>query len=317
MSPAQLTESAIAPPSSALVLYQRAVGRFDELVHRISPHSWSVTTVCTGWTVCDLVNHVAAENFWLAALLSGSTIAEVGDRFDGDVLGADPIAGWAAAARTGRLAADGPGAGSRVVQLAAGRATGSEYLMEVGADHLIHGWDLAVATGAEETLDRDLVDAVGGWFVQRESAYRAAGAVGPRPPVEHDGDPQTRLLAMFGRPRPVDPLAVVARFSEAFAAADVPAVMALMTADCVFESTAPPDGTRYQGQSAVARAWREFFQHSKGATFVTESVYGSGNQVVAQWRYDWSGADPGHVRGVDLFTIRDGLVAEKRSYVKG
>jgi hypothetical protein len=36
-----------------------------------------------------------------------------------------------------------------------------------------------------------------------------------------------------------------------------------------------------------------------------------------QWRYDWSGAAPGHVRGVDLFRVQNGLVAEKVSYVKG
>jgi hypothetical protein len=35
---------------------------------------------------------------------------------------------------------------------------------------------------------------------------------------------------------------------------------------------------------------------------------------VQRWRYTWEG---GHVRGVDLFSVRDGRIAEKRSYVKG
>ena len=305
------------PAMAAQALYYRAVRHFDDLVHQIDPQDWSVDTVCAGWTVRDLVNHVAAENLWLEALLSGSTIGDVGDRLSGDILGPEPVAGWERAQRQGGAAASGDGVPSRIVQLGAGPATGAEYLLEVGADHVIHGWDLAVAIGVDDTLDVDMVRHVGGWFLTRESAYRAAGAVGPRPQVEHDGDPQTRLLAMFGRTRPIDPLAVVRRFGEAFDAGDVPAVMSLMTADCLFESTSPPDGVIHRGQSAVARAWEDFFAHSAGATFVTESAFASGNRVVAQWRYDWSGDNPGHVRGVDLFTIRDGLVAEKRSYVKG
>lgn len=43
----------------------------------------------------------------------------------------------------------------------------------------------------------------------------------------------------------------------------------------------------------------------------------SGDRAVVQWRFDWGGDHPGHVRGVDLFRVRDGLVAEKASYVKG
>src|SRR5580658_579670 len=122
----------------------------------------------------------------------------------------------------------------------------------------------------DDTLDSDLVAAVGGWFLGAESDYRAAGLVGPRPPVDHDGDPQTRLLAMFGRARPMSALAAVARFSAAFDRHDLDGVMAAMTADCVFESTAPPDGVRYQGQAAVRRAWAEFFAASSDAVFTTE-----------------------------------------------
>jgi uncharacterized protein (TIGR03086 family) len=298
-------------------LYDRAAGRFDELVRRVQPQDWSAPTPCSGWTVRDLVNHVAAENLWLDALLGGETIAEVGDRFSGDLLGSDPVAGWEAALRAGRAAAGSAGVADRVVELGAGPTTGAEYLQEVGADHLIHGWDLAVAIGADDTLDADLVTEVGGWFVTRENGYRSAGAVGPRPPVEHDGDPQTRLLAMFGRSRPADPLGVVRRFGEAFDAADLPAVMSLMTADCLFESTAPPDGISYRGRSEVARAFGDVFAGSVGARFITESMAAAGDLVVVQWRYDWAGEHPGHVRGVDLFRVRDGLVAEKRSYVKG
>jgi hypothetical protein len=82
----------------------------------------------------------------------------------------------------------------------------------------------------------------------------------------------------------------------------------------VFESTAPPDGVRHVGPAAVRRAWEDFFASAPGATFEAEEQIVCGDRLVACWRYAW---DDGHVRGVDVFRVRDGLVAEKRSYVKG
>ncbi len=108
--------------------------------------------------------------------------------------------------------------------------------------------------------------------------------------------------------------AAVARFSEAFDRHDVDAVMAAMTADSVFESTAPPDGERHEGQSAVRAAFTAFFGESADAVFETEEQIVTGDRAIVLWRYVWAG---GHVRGIDVFRIRDGLVAEKVSYVKG
>lgn len=108
--------------------------------------------------------------------------------------------------------------------------------------------------------------------------------------------------------------AAVARFAEAFDRHDVDAVMAAMTEDCVFESTAPPDGERYEGQDAVRAAWTAFFHDSADAVFEAEEQIVSGDRVTVLWSYTW---DSGHVRGVDVFRVRSGLVAEKLSYVKG
>lgn len=115
-------------------------------------------------------------------------------------------------------------------------------------------------------------------------------------------------------------LAAIERFNEAFGRQDVDAVMAAMTDDCVFENTFPaPDGTRYEGQAAVRQAWEEFFASSPNAAFETEEMFAAGNRCTARWTYRWKDADGtgGHVRGVDVFRVRDGKVAEKFSYVKG
>ena len=78
-------------------MFRGAVAEFDARVRQIGDHQWQAATPDEDWAVRDLVNHVAGEDLWAPPLLAGSTIAEVGDRFDGDVLGADPKAAWSAA----------------------------------------------------------------------------------------------------------------------------------------------------------------------------------------------------------------------------
>lgn len=116
-----------------------------------------------------------------------------------------------------------------------------------------------------------------------------------------------------------DTQAVVERFNAAFNRHDVPAIMALMTDDCVFDSTRPPpDGERLVGQAAVGAFWTAFFQRSPAARFETEELVACGDRCVVRWVYHWvREGTPGHVRGIDLFRVRDGRVAEKLSYVKG
>jgi ketosteroid isomerase-like protein len=114
-------------------------------------------------------------------------------------------------------------------------------------------------------------------------------------------------------------LAVVRQFNEAFNRHDVDAVMALMTDDCVFDSTRPPpDGERIEGQARVRAFWEEFFRRSPRARFEAEEIFATGDRCVVRWTYHWvRDGNPGHVRGVDLFRVREGRVAEKLSYVKG
>ncbi len=116
-------------------------------------------------------------------------------------------------------------------------------------------------------------------------------------------------------------LEAVERFNQAFSRHDVDAVMAAMTEDCVFENTfPPPDGERYEGQAAVRAFWEAFFRSSPNAVFEVEEMFAAGDRCVVRWLYRWAPdaeSKPGHVRGVDLFRVRDGKVAEKLSYVKG
>jgi ketosteroid isomerase-like protein len=112
---------------------------------------------------------------------------------------------------------------------------------------------------------------------------------------------------------------VIQQFNDAFNRHDVDAIMAVMTDDCIFENTRPaPDGTRYEGQKAVRALWEEFFRNSPQAQFDVEEMFACGERCVVRWVYHWVKAGKeGHVRGVDVFRVQGGKVAEKFSYVKG
>jgi uncharacterized protein (TIGR03086 family) len=180
-------------------MFRRAVAEFDVRVRQIGEHQWQAATPDEQWNVRDLVSHVVGEDLWAPPLLAGSTIAEVGDRFGGDVLGTEPKGAWKSASAAAVRAVEGDGAMDRIVHLSFGDFSGREYTMQLFADHLIHAWDLARAIGADERLDIGLVAPCATWFDGVEDAYRSAGAISARLPLPDDADPQAVLLARFGR----------------------------------------------------------------------------------------------------------------------
>jgi ketosteroid isomerase-like protein len=109
------------------------------------------------------------------------------------------------------------------------------------------------------------------------------------------------------------------RFNEAFNQHDLDALSALFTSDTVFEDTSPaPDGRRIEGKAAVVAFWREWFTRNPDALFEAEEVIVSGDRAVVRWVYrKLRNGQPWHVRGVDVFMVRDGKVAAKLAYVKG
>ncbi|MPY92659.1 MAG: TIGR03086 family protein [Acidimicrobiia bacterium] len=180
-------------------LHRRAVEAFDERVRAIGPGDWAAPTPCAGWDVRTLVNHLVNEDRWTVPLFEGRTIAEVGDRFDGDLLGEDPHRAWEEAAAEAVAAIAAPGTMERTTHLSFGDLPGHDYAMQLAADHLVHAWDLARAIGADEGLDPELVAETARWFERWEEGYRSAGATAARPALPDGADGQTQLLAAFGR----------------------------------------------------------------------------------------------------------------------
>ncbi|GAB2957003.1 TIGR03086 family metal-binding protein [Micromonospora polyrhachis] len=182
-----------------LATYRRSLTEFTDRVGQVGSGQWTISTPCADWDVRTLVNHVVGEDRWTVPMFSGATIAEVGDRFDGDLLGVDAAGAARDAAAQADLAVSEPGALDRTIHLSAGDTPAREYLHQLLAEHLVHGWDLAMAIGATPRLDAAAVRLCLDWFTDRVPLYRDNDLISARIEVPTDASDQDRLIAGFGR----------------------------------------------------------------------------------------------------------------------
>jgi ketosteroid isomerase-like protein len=137
-----------------------------------------------------------------------------------------------------------------------------------------------------------------------------------------DLEPRVRAVVEAGGPQTSADdatLAAVGRFNAAVNRQDLAALSDEMAEDIVFENTNPqPDGMRYEGKEAVRAFWAKWFAANPGATFEAEETIVAGDRCIVRWVYrKMREGKPWHLRGIDVFRVRDGRVAEKLSYVKG
>jgi uncharacterized protein (TIGR03086 family) len=184
--------------SSVADLYHRAAERITESLASAEPDDWSRPTPCPDWDLRQLTAHLVYEAAWVEPLLEGQTIEQVGDRFDGDLVGDDPAGAWALVAAQSAGAA-GDVALDKVVHLSFGESPARDYLWQMVAEWLIHGWDIERALGRHEPLDPEIAHAVANWFDGWEDVYRSSGGIDDRVDVADDADDDARLLARFGR----------------------------------------------------------------------------------------------------------------------
>jgi ketosteroid isomerase-like protein len=113
-------------------------------------------------------------------------------------------------------------------------------------------------------------------------------------------------------------LALITRFEGGFNTRGIDGMMAAMTDDCVFEHVAPEAVSfgRHEGQEAVRAVWESLDTHFPGYTIDVDDIFASGERCACRWTMQWPQEDgsQGSARGVDIFTVRGGKVAEKLTY---
>ena len=183
-------------------LHGRLGRRFAALVAGVGPEQWHDDTPCSQWDVRTLVHHLLSEQRWVPPLFEGMTIEQVGDRFDGDLLG-DNASTWpgllASSIAEARAAVAQPGALEQTVHLSFGDTTGQEYVIQLTADLAIHAWDLARATGQDDTLDPDTVALLLPWTEANADLVAGSGMFGTQIDAGPDAPDDVRLLGLLGR----------------------------------------------------------------------------------------------------------------------
>jgi uncharacterized protein (TIGR03086 family) len=191
-----VTDSPLTPLATAL----SAAGR---LIDALDGDAWDRPTPCSDWTVRQLVGHLVGGNRLVARALRGEEIpppGQLGRRDPADQLGDDPAAAWQESA-DGLLAAFTlPGVLERTHTVPAGTLPGPALVHLRVVETLVHGWDLARATGQQLDVPEQLVEAELTFsrdLLGRLPAGRTPFA--PSQPVADDAPALDRLAALLGR----------------------------------------------------------------------------------------------------------------------
>jgi uncharacterized protein (TIGR03086 family) len=148
----------------------------------------------------EIVNYHAYDDSWVPDTLSGKTMEEVGrDKFDGDLLGNDPQASFAAIVEQACAAARRFDDFDRIVHLSFGDYTAREYLWQVNSFRTLRAHDIAQVIGADTKLPDDLVQGFWEELEPHAEEWRSLGVFGPAVPVPAGASLQDRMLGLTGR----------------------------------------------------------------------------------------------------------------------
>ena len=181
-------------------LHARALDATRRIVAGVGDDQWTTRVETSNTDVRTLVNHFVSENYWVEPLLSGESFEQVGKRYSGDVLGEDPIASYDRSAASAAAAFRTPGALEKPCYMRASepRILGSALCVNRFVDVLVHGWEVANATGQDTRLDPELAEAARVGIEPDIVKLRLKGIIGDALDVPADASSQTTLLAFFG-----------------------------------------------------------------------------------------------------------------------
>jgi uncharacterized protein (TIGR03086 family) len=184
--------------------YRRHADAFERTIAGVRPDQWSCPSPCAAWTARDVVGHVVD--------MHGQMLVPVGRRLDPSVsVTDDPAAAFRAARTAVEAVLAEPELAATECRTPAGPMSAEDHIDQVVSDDLVvHGWDLARASGQDGALHPDDVARL--WAIgtavpaELMERFRTPGAFGPgievygpEVPVDEAAPLQDRLLGFLGR----------------------------------------------------------------------------------------------------------------------
>jgi len=181
--------------------YAKALDSARKFIEGMGDVNMNAPSPCSQWNVRELIQHILYGTVWIEDIFEGKTIEDVGNKYDGDLIGDNPLAAYDDAVKRAKRAIAGSRAMEQVCHLRRGDVSGADYLTSMFTDALVHGWDLAKATGQDPALDPELI-AIGYDLVKKgEEHFRANQIFGEGRVADpgEDASDQERMLAILGR----------------------------------------------------------------------------------------------------------------------
>jgi uncharacterized protein (TIGR03086 family) len=175
--------------------YRRVAARFTTRVGEVPAQAWDNPAPPEGWVARDVVRHLVE---WFPAFLDAAGGPELPKGPSVDV---DPAGAWSTLDNAVQGLLDDPAASAKEIShpMAGTHRVDDAVATFFLGDVVVHTWDLARATGLDETLDADVVHDMLVGMEPLDEMLRASGQYGPKVEVSDDADEQTRLIAFTGR----------------------------------------------------------------------------------------------------------------------
>lgn len=150
-------------------------------------------------TLREVINYHLYDEIWVPDVLAGKTIEQVGSKYDGNLLGKDPIKRFKAIAGETQMIVGVFTEPDKIVHLSYGDWPAKDYLLHISYFRVLRAYDIAKFIGASTTLPAELVEELYQLILPDAADWRKMGVFGPEVKVPNDADAQTKLLGMTGR----------------------------------------------------------------------------------------------------------------------
>lgn len=182
-------------------LFVGALQQATNAVKYVSEPNFLSSTPCTDWDCRTLVNHMLYELAWMPDLLEGKTVAEVGNKYDGDLLGKDHHQAWHLAAHKAASAVQKVDL-HKTVHLSFADVDAEYYINQVAGDLLLHAWDADQSLNCSLVFTKDMAQTLYDIIEPQQDDFTSSGLFGTPVKVPKTARIQTKLLALVGRREP-------------------------------------------------------------------------------------------------------------------